>query len=110
MNVQPSSGRKRGSSPFDPPWKGFLLGLPTAVIVLVVYLGLPHMARGFGDPIKTIVGLFLALDVLQLVVLAATRRFARTEEQLRLRKGMFLFNLGTLTGTVIGFLIALAIG
>ncbi len=110
MNVQPPGGRRRGSSPFDPPWKGFLLGLPTAVIVLVAYLVLPHSARGFGGPIETIVGLLLALDVLQLIVLAATRRFARTEEQLRLRKGMFLFNLGTITGTVIGFLIALVLG
>ncbi len=90
--------------------EGFLLGLPTAVIILVAYLGLPHSAQGFRGPIDTIVALFLALDVLQLIVLAATRRSAKTEEQFRMRKGMFFFSLGTITGTVVGFLLALAIG
>lgn len=110
VNAPLPGGQRRGSTPFDPPWKAYLLGLPTAAILPVVALTLPQSEHRFGGPILRYAEILLAINVFQLLALAATRRFAKTEQQTGQRKGLFLFTLGTLTGTVIGFLVALAFG
>jgi hypothetical protein len=110
MYRQTPAARRRGSSPFDPPWKGFLLGLPMGALVLIAYFGAPQPARGIRGSFGLLVGIFLAAEVLNLGVLAVTRRFARTGEQIRQRRGLALLSLGGITGIVIALLVVLAIG